>query len=900
MKVIKNRFFRLGIYILGFLCVITLALYGAASILKYSYFTEETNMSTSYEESATLKKDINKSLQSIQKSADAENGLYQIDLGDKKLEIFDYSDLCENLNSNKKTDSEEYSIEELLGEKNRYGQLAEYVSQYGGGMESVYTAYSESNYSKDGRYVRLTWDEYIDIVKYNCTKYTDEQYTKYLDGTMSEDDKRKEYDKLFENLPEQWIQENDYFGFIDDNLYMFQPGMGLIYYAPLGETMISNDIPMNEYVYFPYVDSLEDITDEKELDQYILSAYIYRTDVEAVYSVLDDDIRKEFQKSSNINTHYSDNYTYGTNTAYSLNGEDVNHAWIYDCERITNISQDSDNGYNVSYPQLCKIYETEADIFIRYDAESGKLEQWYKNENGEKKNYEYISADVLDGLTKTVNESFVVCINDTADTCQHLWYKTAYNYTRHFSNPLLCFTFSFVVFLVCVVILVVGEPAKMYKVDKVPYLLWFMVYAGVISAFCMILAEIAYGVTRISIVSHDMPGLIAVTALCLLVLYLISAAVVMNIVRRVKCNKFLDGFIIIKFARWIHRKFKVARDRIAGNKKLVAFMVAYFIVMLAVLIFLSSMSQVGFVVILAPIMAVVTGVCSFFIFKYMTDVDKLLETSRRIEAGELDAKVDVSALKFNTREMGESLNNLGAGLSQAVESSLRDEKTKAELITNVSHDIKTPLTSIINYVDLLKKEEIENDKAKEYIDVLDQKSQRLKQLILDLIEASKTSTGNIELECMNMNLVELLNQGLGEYEDKFNEAGLEIVKDFKVDSAVINADGRRVFRIIDNLLNNVVKYAQQGTRVYIDLNVDDLADSNNVRLSIKNISRASLNITAEELTERFVRGDRSRNTEGSGLGLSIAKNLTELQNGTFDIKIDGDLFKVEVVFPVVG
>ena len=288
---------------------------------------------------------------------------------------------------------------------------------------------------------------------------------------------------------------------------------------------------------------------------------------------------------------------------------------------------------------------------------------------------------------------------------------------------------------------------------------------------------------------------------------------------------------------------------------------------------------------------------AYRLVKCMTDSELILSATKRIENGELDAKVDIHKLSFNNLELGESVNSLGTGLSSAIEASVRDERTKAELITNVSHDIKTPLTSIINYVDLLKRENIDNPKALDYINVIDKKSERLKQLILDLIEASKTSTGNIELECTNMNLVELMGQVVGEYEDKFSEKNLELVQNIAVERVVINADGRRIFRIIDNVMNNIYKYALQGSRVYLDMSVDD--ETKSVKLSLKNVSSKMLNISPEELVERFVRGDESRSTEGSGLGLSIAKNLTELHGGSFDIEIDGDLFKVNITFPVV-
>lgn len=336
-----------------------------------------------------------------------------------------------------------------------------------------------------------------------------------------------------------------------------------------------------------------------------------------------------------------------------------------------------------------------------------------------------------------------------------------------------------------------------------------------------------------------------------------------------------------------------------GHKRLTVFLTVLFAVNALALLVLAGHTGRGWILAGALILLAAEGFAGYRLLKYSAGVEKVLRVSRSIENGDLQAKTDPGALSYNIRELGVSLNNIGTGLSKAVESSIRDERTKAELITNVSHDIKTPLTSIISYVDLLKGVPIENESAKEYIRVLDQKAQRLKQLIMDLIEVSKTGTGNIELERINLDLSELLEQALGEYEEKMAACGLIPVKTVHTADAVIFADGRRMFRIIDNILENVVKYAQNGTRVYIDLDEQNDMSGRRFVLSVKNVSREMLNISAEELTERFVRGDRSRHTEGSGLGLSIAKNLTELQGGTFRIEIDGDLFKVELTFPAV-
>lgn len=221
---------------------------------------------------------------------------------------------------------------------------------------------------------------------------------------------------------------------------------------------------------------------------------------------------------------------------------------------------------------------------------------------------------------------------------------------------------------------------------------------------------------------------------------------------------------------------------------------------------------------------------------------------------------------------------------------------KTELITNVSHDIKTPLTSIINYIDLLKRAKPQGENVDHYLEVLTQKSQRLKQLIEDLVEASKASSGALPLEKRNLDLTELIQQAAGEFQEKLIQKNLLLMVDFPQEPVMVFADGRRMFRILENLLQNVYKYAMEHTRVYLDLKVEE---EKKAVLMLRNISAAPLNISEEELTERFVRGEESRTTEGSGLGLSIAKDLTRLQEGEFILKIDGDLFKIMLVFPVV-
>ena len=273
---------------------------------------------------------------------------------------------------------------------------------------------------------------------------------------------------------------------------------------------------------------------------------------------------------------------------------------------------------------------------------------------------------------------------------------------------------------------------------------------------------------------------------------------------------------------------------------------------------------------------------------------RLLDAGKAISEGDLDYHVDTQRMRGPLKEHGEQLNRITEGMTKAVNERMKSEHFRTELITNVSHDIKTPLTSIINYVDLLEKEEIDNDKAREYLAVLSRQSARLKKLIDDLMEASKASTGNVAVNWERCELNVLLDQCAGEYAEKLKAAQLELVVTKPEEPVVILADGRHMWRAFDNLLNNICKYALAGTRVYLNLE----QTGGKAVVTFRNISASQLNISGDELMERFVRGDSSRSTEGSGLGLSIARSLVQLQKGKLDLTVDGDLFKVTLQFNI--
>lgn len=275
---------------------------------------------------------------------------------------------------------------------------------------------------------------------------------------------------------------------------------------------------------------------------------------------------------------------------------------------------------------------------------------------------------------------------------------------------------------------------------------------------------------------------------------------------------------------------------------------------------------------------------------------KLQAGGKALATGDLGYQVDTKRMFWDFKRHGENLNSIGVGMTAAVEQRLKSERMKTELITNVSHDIKTPLTSIINYADLIEKEQCDNPTITEYAGVLHRQSDRLKRLIDDLVEASKASTGNLEVLLAPCEVGVMLTQTAGEYEQKLQEKDLVLFTSQPEQPIKIMADGRRLWRVFDNLMNNVCKYAQRSTRVYLTLE----EKNREAIISFKNISREPLNLSTDELLERFVQGDNSRKSEGNGLGLSIAKSLTELQNGTMELTTDGDLFKVVLRFPTIS
>lgn len=419
--------------------------------------------------------------------------------------------------------------------------------------------------------------------------------------------------------------------------------------------------------------------------------------------------------------------------------------------------------------------------------------------------------------------------------------------------------------------------------DKYPYEIIFLILVGTI-ILCVTLMLEGF--------SNNIIYALIIFLTMYFIGYIACAILGITTIKRIKTGMLIKTTLLYKICKYIKKILNNISDMFICNKKVSTQILFYYIGFLIINCILVLTLIATRNLLFGLLIVTVWVYAGYKILNYVQQINDVKESLKSIYEGKKAHQLNKENYEIGLKEMIIYIENISLGLTKAVEKSLKSERMKTELITNVSHDIKTPLTSIINYVDLLKKEEIPNEKAQEYLEILDQKSQRLKRLTEDLVEASKASSGNIKLNIEKLNVKELINQISGEYEDKFKQNGLELILKIPQEEVIINADSRYMYRVLENMYANIVKYALKGSRVYVDI----LKNNDKTRIELKNISREKLNISSEELMQRFVRGESSRNTEGSGLGLSIAESLTKLQGGTFTIHLDGDLFKVIIEF----
>ena len=611
------------------------------------------------------------------------------------------------------------------------------------------------------------------------------------------------------------------------------------------------------------------------------------------------------------------------------NGEDVLY---YDLSENLMVEIKDDNGKIV----YSNINESDISAVINSnDYTFSVLKEEYRNSDNDP-NYDDIQEETTvyaDDVDKYEDKTYTI----TICVKENLVKKDAFYYVGELFDTLAgkqipFFTYTLISLIVAVVLLIfilcsAGHKADVEgvyvsKFDKIPIdiliaiwagLTWLLTY-GIVMFFDTTLYEMVtynYDPTMWSI----MPFLAVLLVLAIVIDAVLLAILLMTSAVRLKTGTYIKSsliYLVLSFAFKILKKVLVFAFKILKKSCGTAFRfckkthhLIWGFIRSIPLVWKTVVAVIGVMFIeffiltlgwgeLWPAAWIFIGVLCVGVIVVAILLKRIKKGTEEIAKGNLYKKINTKYMFLDIKDHAENINNINDGIAKAVEERMKSERFKTELITNVSHDIKTPLTSIINYVDLLEKEEIENETAKEYIGVLSRQSARLKKLIEDLLEASKASTGNISVNFTQLELGILLSQALGEYDEKFANSNLQIVLNKTNDLLLVMADNRHIWRVFDNILNNISKYAQPNTRVYIDAK----RNGKYAEISFRNISKDALNISGDELMERFVRGDSSRNTEGSGLGLSIAKSLTEVQKGNLKIQIDGDLFKVHIAFPL--
>lgn len=540
----------------------------------------------------------------------------------------------------------------------------------------------------------------------------------------------------------------------------------------------------------------------------------------------------------------------------------------------------------------------------------------YMNPENEASEYEYdddltettgFQAEITEETSKKINYTITVHLKNELKEKDIFYYITRiYRFVENNEKMLVALTvISAVLTLALFVFLMCSAGHKngfdgiyISRFNKFPYditvALTALLSAGVLG---LALSSLDYTGELMDYNTSALPFIPPFYALSVMAVSALLTAFCFTTAVRLKTETLIKSTLIYKILRFIFKQIKrffsfigYTLRKIPTVWKSALIISAIFIVDFILIMILSAGGEGAALLLLFLNFAVAVTlilICIMF--------SEIKNGTEKIAKGNTEEKINEYRMLGDLKVHAQNINSINDGIARAVEQKMKSERFKTELITNVSHDIKTPLTSIINYVDILSKENIDNENAEEYIEVLSRQSSKLKKLIEDLLEASKASTGNLAVNFTKIEIGTLLSQTLGEYEDRFAKKRLEPVLNNSSKMLFISADNRHMWRIFDNILNNIAKYAQENTRVYIDAFERD----GTAEITFKNISKEKLNISGNELMERFVRGDSSRNTEGSGLGLSIAKSLAELQKGCCDVQIDGDLFKVTLKFPVV-
>ena len=489
-----------------------------------------------------------------------------------------------------------------------------------------------------------------------------------------------------------------------------------------------------------------------------------------------------------------------------------------------------------------------------------------------------------------------ILVPECPDTVQDMYTVTSRLIAALFSykNHIIAVIVVSLLLFICALVLLLSSAGYVKNSEqpvagglhKLPFDIALLIVLGITLFAAYLVIDYVYYVSAINNFMYAV--MLSIAGVVLSVLYLLF---IESIAVRIKTKTIFSNNLIVKTFRILFSAARLIGSNISLTFKTALIFVAISAVDFFVVLCAADVFEIGFLFFFGLKFIEIPIV---FIFAYSLSL--LHGGAKKIADGETNHKVEHKILIGELKKHAESLNSINMAVNKAVEERVKSENMKTELITNVSHDLKTPLTSIVNYIDLLKKTDIDNETAKEYVEVIDRQAQRLKKLTTDIVDASKAATGNIEVHLEKTLLNVMLSQINGEYAESLEKRELTLIQQLPENDICVMADGRLLWRVFDNLINNICKYSQSYTRVYMSL----VPQGTKAQIVFKNISSTPLNIDSKELTERFVRGDSSRNTEGSGLGLSIAKSLCELMNADFELSIDGDLFKVTITFDTIS
>lgn len=908
---LHSRASKVFLELIGFVCVVMLILLYFTKFIKNNYFEDtDVERNVDYAETQHIKDCFNNEILRIASIHDINNRYLNIDRESSIMDYCDLSTLIDNTFIIQLDDGKEYienfwetydnirtsfSINEFEAycdspvESFVYDiSLNNYYNDLDGNAHALYNDkdYSFYEYMYNSSYVTLSANEYRRIALSIADTNMDSAYSILKDGKYSS--------------YRQSIDSNDLVAFDDYEHYFVMTSDKI--YNNCGYMDISN-IYGDTILYIP-VSYLNVYGSIEELERSILFAPVFENIVPAFISAMGEDF---YTISSLIFYNYNDESSETTTALYSYSFSDETAD-----SNVLYYKSDQSGVYIYDSSEDLKYIEETCDMVLIYGINGeGKEESYYLDSDGNRNSISYFDSTLVSDMDSWSDIKIIIGLSSGLISKLDVGRyeekrRVLYNFCRILYedyNLLFC-TSIIVLVLVFAAMMLLNNPYYYQDGEK----RIFLIDRGWLEVLVIIFAALFFSFSKIfkdffeDIYQYDSwqriltPIKVTMITIDSALIFVYLVEIILSIQRRLKRRVFIDELLLVKLVRWVSGMFEMASRQGRGGR--VAFIrgsMVFVFNILAILAIQIWHFPVIALIFFDVIYALVNLLSISKTVKNEEGVDRVLNTAREIGGGNLEAQVDTEGIGGSSLTLAQTINGMNDALNAAVEKSVRDEKMKAELITNVSHDIKTPLTSIINYVSLIRREKVDNEKLLGYVDILDSKSQRLKQLIEDLIEASKASSGEIEMDIISLDFSEFMNQVIGESIDRFHDNDLEISTDISKETVMINADGRHLVRIAENLLNNAYKYSEKGSTIYLTLRKEE----NNAVMTVKNRSSQKLDLSADELLERFVRGDRSRSTEGSGLGLSIAKSLTELMNGKFEISIEDAFFIVNITFPLM-